>query len=70
MNSEFMSTQSRKLAARVEKQPDPISELWRITLGRSPSPEESAKAKAFLSKSSLDKLALVVLNMNEFLYVD
>ena len=70
MNSEFMSAQSRQLAARAEKQPDPVNTLWRITLGRSPSAGELTKAKLFLADSSLDKLALVVLNMNEFLYVD
>ena len=70
MNSEFMSAQSRQLAARAEKQPDPVTALWRIALGRGASAVELAKAKRFLANSSLDKLALVILNMNEFLYVD
>jgi hypothetical protein len=70
MNSEFIAGQSKQLAARAEKQPDPVGALWRLALGRSATPAEMSKAKQFLANSSLDKLALVLFNMNEFLYVD
>jgi hypothetical protein len=77
LNSEFMETQARNLAARLqEAHPQDrdawVRTGWELVLGRDPSLEEKEKALAFLNtgSSELDKLCLVLLNMNEFLYID
>lgn len=70
MNSEFMLQQARRLAARAAKEPNPIEQLWRITLQRSPTAIESQRAQAFLKDGALFQLALVLFNLNEFLYMD
>jgi mono/diheme cytochrome c family protein len=79
MNSEFMLSQAKHLAGRVRKDaggdPDQsVTTAFRYALGRAPSAAELKEGRAFLqSDSSPDSLAhfvLVVLNMNEFLYVD
>ncbi len=66
MNSEFMLKQAHRLAARVEKDGDPIRALWRHTLQRDPSVAERDRARGF----PLHHLALVLFNLNEFLYTD
>ena len=76
LNSEFMEQQARNLAARVQKDHPGdrdawIRDTWQLVLNRDPAPEEKEKALAFLAgHSDLDKLCLVLLNMNEFLYID
>jgi hypothetical protein len=76
MNGEFMVSQSSKLAALANReQPgNPagwVDTVWRRALGRAPTATEKQKALAALSdEASLARLSLVVLNMNEFLYVD
>jgi len=77
LNSEFMEEQARNLSARVQKaHPGDrdawIRSAWELVLNRDPAPEEKEKALSFLiaGHSDLDKLCLVLLNMNEFLYID
>ena len=72
-NGEFVQQQSRHLAARLRKEvgddPDQqIDRLWRLALSRAPSDAEKQQARAFLSEESLEQLARVVLNLNEFVY--
>jgi hypothetical protein len=77
LNSEFIEKQARNLAARLQRaHPQDrdgwVRSAWQLVLGRDPSPDEKEKALAFLTagSSELDKLCLVLLNMNEFLYID
>jgi hypothetical protein len=76
-NSRFILSHAGALAKRLEHEhPDSsarIEALWQAALGRSPSPSESRQASAFLASApaeALTQLCLVVLNMNEFLYVE
>lgn len=77
LNSEFMEKQARNLAARVQ-QAHPgdrnawVRGAWQLVLSRDRSPEEKEKAISFLKAgdSEFAKLCLVLLNMNEFLYID
>jgi hypothetical protein len=77
LNSEFMEKQARNLAAHVQ-QAHPgdrnawVRGAWQLVLSRDPSPEEKEKANSFLKAgdAEFDKLCLVLLNMNEFLYID
>ncbi len=66
MNSEFMLAQARRLAEAAEKQPDPLLHLWRQTLQRAPSATERSRAAGI----PRHQLALVLFNLNEFLYTD
>jgi cytochrome c553 len=77
LNSQFMEKQARNLAARLQAtHPGDrdawVSGGWQLVLGREPSADEKQKALAFLHADSpeLDNLCLVLLNMNEFLYID
>jgi hypothetical protein len=55
-----------------------VARAWRLAFGRSPRPEESTRAVAFLEKRSaaqgdeaaLTELCLALFNANEFVYVD
>ncbi len=75
MNGEFMVSRAAQLADRISKEsPDPkgrIDRLWQISFGRAPSGAEREKALAAITdQASLARLCLVILNTNEFLYVD
>ena len=75
-NSTFMLSQAGKFAARVQKEhaDNPgaaIEGAWELALGRGPSPAEKEQALRFLAEEkSMANLCLVLLNMNEFLYID
>jgi hypothetical protein len=77
INSRFMLTQAGKFAERLRKEypGDPaaaIQTAWETALGRGPSQAEKEQALAFLSgdEKSMANLCLVLLNMNEFLYIE
>jgi hypothetical protein len=81
LNSEFANEQAAALAERVRRDagsnsPKQIDRLFRLALGRSPTSKESAISARLLEqphRAGLDRLrslCLVVLNLNEFVYVD
>ncbi len=78
MNNTFPHEQSQALAARARREAgdDPglqVDRLWRLALQRLPEPEERAAALRHLSGAGtnrLGSLAHVLLNTNEFLFVD
>jgi hypothetical protein len=81
LNSEFATEQASALAERVRCEagldgPHQIDRLFRLALGRSPTNRESAIALRLLGRppgkgvDPLQSLCLVVLNLNEFIYVD
>jgi hypothetical protein len=76
MNSEFSSAQADQFAARIRKQaanenPETLVDAgWRIAFGRMPSEQERQAALDYLGRSSLQRLCLLIFNMNEFIYVD
>jgi hypothetical protein len=51
-------------AAKVDA--DPVAAVWRRALGRLPRDDERTRVRGIF----LSQLALVLLNTNEFLYVD
>ncbi|MFN0106070.1 MAG: PSD1 and planctomycete cytochrome C domain-containing protein [Bryobacteraceae bacterium] len=69
MNGDFTRTYAAKMAQRFAG-PDQIEKAWRHSLGRPPTAEEKARADQFLQRNNLPDLCLLILNMNEFLYVD
>jgi hypothetical protein len=62
LNSDFMQQQARALADRTA---DP-SRLWKLALGRAPSQQELERTADLEPQD----LALMLLNLNEFLYID
>jgi mono/diheme cytochrome c family protein len=83
LNSEFTDLQARNLAERVRHEAGDgtsrqIKRLFRLALGRLPTPHEAKLAGDLLKRSStpdqkadpLRSLCLVVLNLNEFVYLD
>jgi cytochrome c553 len=75
MNGDFMVNQAATLAAFArQSRTDPgerIDFIWQRALGRMPRAAERSKALAALGdQAALDRLCLVLLNTNEFLYVD
>ena len=74
LNDEFVLHQAKLFADRVrEAAPADTAKqvdlAYRISLARSPSPEEAKLAADFLRKRELADFTLVLLNLNEFLYV-
>ena len=69
MNGDFTRAYAAKIAERF-KGPGAIESAWRNALGRPPTAAENARAKAFLERNTMADLSLLILNMNEFLYVD
>ena len=79
LNSAFMVEQSKRFAGRIRAAAGEDPEqggraAFRLALGREPSAKESGEARDFLRRDpgpeGLARFCLVILNMNEFLYVD
>jgi uncharacterized protein DUF1553/uncharacterized protein DUF1549 len=75
MNSEFTTAQAEQFAARIRKlagdNPEAsVETAWRLALGRLPTAEERQTALDYLRRNSLPRLALLIFNMSEFIYVD
>ena len=74
LNDDFVLRQAKLFADRVqEAAPSDTAKqvdlAYRIALSRSPRPEEAKLAADFLQKRDLADFTLVLLNLNEFLYV-
>jgi mono/diheme cytochrome c family protein len=75
LNNGFMLTQARHFAARVEReQPDDlarqVARAHALALGRAPSAEVAAELAAYARTHGLPALCRVLLNLNEFSFVD
>ena len=75
LNSSFVEHCAARLAERVttetgrELEPQ-IQRLFQRALGRLPSPEELQTTRELASRRGLNQLALVLMNTNEFLFVE
>ena len=78
-DGEFVNEEARHFAERVRRQSGPgpasrIQHAFRIALGRDPRPDETRQARRLLeevrSGDGLTALCRVLLNSNEFVYVD
>jgi hypothetical protein len=70
LNGEFCRAEAKALARRVEKEKDPIDAAFRLCFSRAPSERERARVDAFVRVSPLSDFCHILLNANEFLYVD
>ena len=78
-DGEFVNEEARHFAERVKREggagpASRIRQAFQIALGRSPGPEETAQARRLLEESpsgdGLTALCRVLLNSNEFVYID
>lgn len=73
-NNDFMLRQAGHLAARVENEaPDDAGRIERafaLCFQRGPAPEEFRAAQSLVTSQSLFALCRMLLNANEFIYVD
>ena len=73
LNNGFMLTMAKHLAARVEKAggpPEQVAAAFRLALGRAPTADERAALAAHAKQHGLANACRVILNLNEFVFVD
>jgi hypothetical protein len=76
LNSQFMDDQAAAFAERLTREcgsdaTKKIERAFRLALGRAPTAKETDVASAYLLRSkSLPALCKMILNLNEFVYVD
>ena len=66
LNSAFAARMAETFAKRVEAERDPIAQAVRLALGRDPSPHEAELGR----RLGLVSWCRVILNLNEFVYLD
>jgi hypothetical protein len=73
-NGDFCRGEAKQFAARVEREAGDldarIDRAFRLALIRAPRDEERAAARKFLATQTLSDFCHVLLNTNEFLYLD
>jgi len=74
-NGEFVNRQARAFADRLRREAgeDPDRQIvlaYRLALARSPAAGELSKMREFVQRESLEQLARVIFNLNEFVYAD
>jgi hypothetical protein len=75
LNSKFMDEQSAAFAERLEKahpndRAAQIDLAFRLALSRRPTEREAGIARDYLERQSLASFCKLVLNLNEFVYID
>ena len=76
-NGEFVNRQARYFAERLRREvgDDPVAQIdhaYVLALARSPTQQEAEAMRQYLREDAggLEQLCRVVLNLNEFVYVD
>jgi hypothetical protein len=72
-NNGFMLTAAKHLAARAKPAGGPadqVSAAFRLVTGRAPTPGERDALAAYAQRHGLENACRVLLNMNEFVFVD
>jgi mono/diheme cytochrome c family protein len=74
LNNKFMVRMAEHFAARVEalgtNSQQRVAAAWRLALAREPSIDELASLAAYADQHGLASACRVILNMNEFMFVD
>lgn len=75
LNNDFMLRQSGYLAARIQTETGPdvakqVHQAFALAFGRTPSAAEAAAAEGLARSRGLTQLCRMLLNANEFVYVD
>jgi hypothetical protein len=75
LNDKFVIRQSERLAERVKSEAGDnldaqIARLFELTLLRPPRPAEAASVRTYLDKHGLSNACRLLLNSNEFMFVN
>ena len=74
LNNRFMTRQAEHFAARVDGHGGDVTQrieyAYQLALGRSPDGEESAMLVDYVNKHGMANLCRLILNTNEFLFID
>jgi len=74
LNADEVMAAAQLTARRVSSETSPeagaVEPLFRLTLGRPPTPAELAMAREFLKHSPLNEICRALFNLNDFLYVE
>lgn len=75
LNNPFTALMAQSFAARLEKEAgaepaNRVSRAWRLAFGRDPLEAERMVALKILQTGSLSEFCRVVMNLNEFVYLD
>ena len=75
LNNGFIVSQAQHLAARVQSErpadlPAQVARAHALALGRAPEPAALARLVAFAEAEGLPALCRLILNLNEFTFVD
>ncbi len=73
MNNAFVIRQCEHIAARLDKETRgkaPVARAFRLLLERDPQPEELARFTAYARQHGLANACQIIVNSNEFLYID
>ena len=73
LNSDFMLRAARALAERLEGAATPeaaVERAWELAFSRPPEPEERDQAMEMLRLAGPEEFALMLFNLNEFVYID
>jgi hypothetical protein len=73
LNSPFVIRQCEHIAARLDQETSDepqVARAFRLLLGRDPRPDELARFSAFARQHGLANACHVIVNSNEFLYID
>ena len=74
-NGDFVNAQARHFADRLRREAgdDRVRQIelaYRLTLARPPTAAERTRMLGFLDRETLEQLARVIFNLNEFVYAD
>ena len=75
LNSAFLEEQATAFAARVTQlskgdHAQEIQLMYRLALQRTPTEKEQQIARSYLARANLAALGKLILNLNEFVYID
>jgi hypothetical protein len=69
-NNAFVLRMSEHLAERIASSPDPVKEAFQLALGRAPTQAEMSAYSKYGKQHGWANMSRVLLNTNEFLFVD
>jgi len=70
LNNPFMETMAKHFAKRIEKHSDPLTAAFQLAANRNPNANEKSILQQYVGQYGLENACRLILNLNEFTYVD
>ncbi len=70
LNNPFMETMAKHFAHRIENQKDPLAAAFQLALNRTPNADERSSLQKYAAHYGWANTCRLILNLNEFTYVD